>query len=144
MNALRSRKRQAEVAVQGTFYLLGATFVLGSSAGLGVATFFVLRMGNPRVLDLMLWAVFLFWQLVPVLFEGYSPGLNFRELARYPVSFRLYFLLNAAYGLFDPAAITGVLWLLSIWLGILFGRPEWAPSAALLFSLFAALNILSN
>jgi ABC-2 type transport system permease protein len=144
LNSLRSRKRQAEMAVQGISYFLGGMFVFSSSAGLGAATFFVLRNGKPRILDLMLWAVFFFWQLVPLLFEGYSPGLNFSEVARYPVSFRLYFLLNAAYGLFDPAAMTGLLWLLSIWLGILLARPEWALPAAIYFLVFAVLNILCN
>jgi hypothetical protein len=144
VNSLHSRKRQAEVAVQGISYFFGATFVFTSSVGLGAATYFVLRSGKAGVLDLLLWAVFFFWQLVPLLFEGYSPGLNFREVARYPVSFHLYFLLNAAYGLFDPAAMTGVLWLLSIWLGILFARPEWALPAAIYFLVFAVLNILCN
>lgn len=144
LNALRSRKRQAELAVQSISYVMGSIFVVATSVGFGAGSFFVLRNGKPRVLDLMLWAVFFFWQLVPVLFEGYSPGLDFREVARYPISFRLYFLLNAAYGLFDPAAITAVLWLLSIWLGILFARPEWALPAAILFILFAALNIICN
>lgn len=144
VNSLRSRKRQAEVALQGISYLFGAAFVFSSSAGLGVAAYYTLSHGNPNILDLLLWAVFFFWQLVPVLFEGYSPGLNFREVARYPVSFRLYFLLNAAYGLFDPAALTGVLWLISIWFGILFAQPSWALPAAILFLIFAALNILCN
>jgi hypothetical protein len=144
VNSLRSRKRQAEVAVQSISYLMGAAFVFSSSCGIGAAAYLVLRNGRPRVLDLMLWAVFFFWQFVPLVFEGYSPGLNFREVARYPVSFRLYFFLNAAYGFFDPAAITALLWLLSMWLGILFARPEWAFPAAIYFLIFAALNILCN
>jgi len=88
--------------------------------------------------------VFLFWQVVPLLFEGFSPSLNFREVARYPISLRLYFLLNAVYGLSDPAAIAGLLWLLSIWLGIIFVRPAWALPAAGLFLVFAVFNVLFN
>lgn len=130
--------------MQSISYIMGAGFVFGSSVGLGSATYFAIRAGRPYILDLLLWAVFFFWQLVPLLFEGYSPGLNFREVARYPVSFRLYFLLNAAYGLFDPAAITALLWLLCMWLGILFARPEWAFPAAIYFLIFAVLNILCN
>lgn len=121
---------------------MGALFVFATCLGFFAATFALLRNSTTAILAALLWAVFLFWQLVPVAFEGYSPGLNFRELARYPVSFRLYFLLNAAYGLFDPAAITGLLWLVSIWLGIVFARPEWALPAAALFLVFAAFNVL--
>ncbi|HKD46002.1 MAG TPA: hypothetical protein VKD24_10095 [Candidatus Angelobacter sp.] len=125
-------------------YLVGALFLAVSSIGYGTATVVLLRDGRARLLELLLWTVFLFWQMVPVLFEGFSPGLNFREVARYPVSFRLYFLLNAAYGLFDPAAVAGLLWLSSIWLGILFVHPGWALKAGALFLAFAAFNVLSN
>ncbi len=118
--------------------------VLGTSVGFCVSTAMVLHAGKTYIIEVLLWAVFLFWQTVPLLFEGYSPGLNFREVARYPVSLRLYLLLNAAYGLFDPAAIAGMLWLLSIWLGIVFSRPQWALPAAVLFVFFAAFNVLCN
>lgn len=143
-NSLRLRSRNAELAIQWIGYAFGALFVLGASFGIFSATFLLLREGRQQILTLLLWAIFLLWQLVPVLVEGYSPGLNFSEIARYPVSFPLYFLLNAAYGLFDPAAIAGLLWLLSMWLGIASARPEWMlPSAALLV-VFAGFNVLCN
>src|SRR5262249_23488221 len=91
-----------------------------------------------------LWAIFLVWQLAPILFEGYSPGLSFREIARYPVSFRLYMFLSAVYGISDPAAVTALLWLFSMWLGIVVARPEWALIAALALLLFAVFNLLLN
>jgi hypothetical protein len=143
-NSLRSRKRQAELALGAISYAIGVLLVLGTSIGLCVGTAALLHAGKPQLLEFLLWAIFLFWQLVPLLFEGYSPGLNFREVARYPVSLRLYLLLNAAYGLFDPAAMAALLWLLSIWIGIVVGRPDWALPAAALFLLFAAFNVLCN
>jgi hypothetical protein len=123
---------------------MGSFFVLGTSIGFCVGTVAMLKSGKPYIIEILLWVVFLFWQFVPVLFEGYSPGLNFREVARYPVSLRLYYFLNAAYGLADPCAITGLLWLLAMWLGIVFARPAWALPAAALFLFFAAFNVLCN
>ncbi|HET7873602.1 MAG TPA: hypothetical protein VFL42_13880 [Terriglobales bacterium] len=117
---------------------------MGTSIGFFAATFFLLRMGKEEILPLLLWVVFFFWQMIPILVEGYSPGLNFSEIARYPVSFRLYFLLNTAYGLLDPAAITGVLWLTAIWLAIVGTHPEWMLTAAGLFVIFAVFNVLCN
>jgi len=125
-------------------YATGALFALGTSTGYFAATIFMLRAGKPRLLEFLLWAIFLFWQLVPLLFEGFSPGLNFREVARYPVSLRLYVLLNAVYGLFDPAALAAMLWLLAIWTAILVVEPQWALPAAGLFLIFAALNLFLN
>jgi hypothetical protein len=143
-NSLRFRNRSSELVVQGIGYAFMALLALGASVGLFFATFALLGMDKPQILGILLWAIFLLWQVVPVLVEGYSPGINFNEIARYPVSFRLYFLLNASYGLFDPAALTGLLWLLSIWLGIVAARPEWAIAAAALFAVFAVFNVLCN
>jgi len=95
-------------------------------------------------LDLLLLALFLIWQLAPILLEGYSPGLNFREVARYPISYRVYFLLNLAYGLSDPAAIACLFWLFSIWLAVLMARPDLALAAAIAFLLFAGFNLFCN
>src|SRR5262249_49035238 len=84
------------------------------------------------------------WQFGPILFEGYSPGLDFREVARYPVSFRLYFLLSSAYGLSDPAAVIAMFWLFSMWLGVAIARPDWWFTAALALLVFAVFNLLLN
>src|SRR5205085_2306308 len=75
---------------------------------------------------------------------GYSPGLSFREIARYPVSFPLYCFLNSIYGLLDPAALTSLLWLLAMWAGILLEKPAWALLAAVLFLVFIVFNVLCN
>jgi hypothetical protein len=124
--------------------VIGTLSALGTSIGFCAATIFLLRAGKPQLLELLLWVVFVFWQLFPILFEGFSPGLDFREVARYPVSLRLYVLLNLAYGLFDPAAMVALLWLLSIWIGIVVVQPQWALPAAGLFLIFAALNVFCN
>jgi hypothetical protein len=143
-NSLRQRKRQTELALGAISYVFGGLFVIGASLGIFFGTGLMLRENKVHVLDMALWGIFLFWQLIPLMVEGYSPGLSFREVARYPISFRLYFLLNVAYGLFDPAAMASLLWLFSMWLGILWARPEWALPAAGLFVLFAACNVMCN
>jgi len=125
-------------------YIIVAMGVLGSSFGFFFATYTMLEEGRYFIIEILLWVVFFVWQFIPVLLEGYSPGLNFREVARYPVSFRLYVLLNAAYGLFDPAAIASLFWLFSIWMAIVMAHPSWALGAAFLFLVFAVLNLLCN
>lgn len=100
--------------------------------------------GEIWVLGMLLWVIFIIWQLTPILFEGYSPGLNFREIARYPVPFHVYYLLNLGYGLIDPAALTGLLWLGGVWMGITVARSGWALLAAIGLLAFALLNLLCN
>ena len=144
MNSLRRPNRSAELGLQIILAFLFGILVLVSSGGFLAGTIGLLNVHRPDLLDLLLWAVFLVWQFAPILFEGYSPGLDFREVARYPVSFRLYFLLSSAYGLSDPAAVTAMLWLLSIWLGIIIARPGWTLTAAIALLLFAIFNLLLN
>jgi hypothetical protein len=142
VNSLRRPSRRAELGFQALWVFFGGLFVLITSGGFLFGTIGLLKVERPDLLDLLLWAIFLVWQLAPILFEGYSPGLNFHEVARYPVSFRLYFLLSTAYGVSDPAAATCLLWLLSMWIGIVIEQPAWALMAAVAFLLFAVFNLL--
>ena len=144
VNSLQRRNRGLELAGQLMGVIFLAVFAVGTSIGFYAACWAALKYDHLYVLNVLLWGVFLAWQLAPVLLEGFSPGLNFREIARYPISFRLYFLLNSAYGFLDPAAIVSLLWLFSIWLGIVIGRPEWALQAAVLFLVFVVFNILCS
>src|SRR5438270_11986312 len=105
VNSLRHGGRRAELGMQAIWFFFAALFVLASSAGFFLGTFGLLRIGREDLLDLLLWAVFLVWQLAPVLFEGYSPGLNFREVGRFPHSVRLYFFLSAFIRLAHPVLI---------------------------------------
>lgn len=143
-NSLRRPSRRAELGLQILWVLMGAGFVLMGSIGFFAGAFGLLKISRADLLDLLLWAVFLVWQLAPILFEGYSPGLNFREVARYPISFRVLFFLSAVYGLTDPAAIACVCWLFSFWLGLVIARPELAITATPALLLFALFNLLLN
>jgi ABC-2 type transport system permease protein len=112
--------------------------------GVFVGALEAVRSAQPWILGLLLWSIFLIWQFAPVLFEGYSPGVNFREIARYPVSFRGYYLLNCVYGLADPAAAASTLWLACIWLAVLIGKPEWSLTAAGVLLAFVVFNVFCN
>jgi hypothetical protein len=141
---LRRRNRGAELGLQVLWGLLGGALVLLFCAVFFGGTTALLQADRADFLDLLLLGLFLIWQLAPILFEGYSPGLNFREVARYPISFRVYFLLNLAYGVSDPAALSCLLWLFSMWLAVLFVRPDLALAAAFAFLFFVLFNLLCN
>jgi hypothetical protein len=143
-NSLRRPSRRAELGLRILWSCLISIFVLITSAAFCGMTFALLKTGRSELLDIALLLIFLIWQLGPILFEGYSPGLNFREVARYPVSFRLYFLLTLAYGASDSVAITCLIWLLCMWVGVLIARPELALAAAFAFLVFALFNLLCN
>lgn len=141
---MRRPNRGIELGFQVLWLCFAALIAFATCAGFFFGTIGMLRIERPDLIDILLWAVLFVWQFAPVLVEGYSPGLNFREVARYPVSFRTYYLLNGAYGLCDPAAITCVLWLASIWAAILLMQPAWALLAAMGLVLFGVFNLLLN
>jgi len=144
VNSLRRQNRRIELLVQSVGIFFAALFVLGAGFGFFFGTFEGLRSSQPWILGMLLWVVFLAWQFTPILFEGYSPGLNFREIARYPVSFPLYFVLHCVYGLSDPAALASLWWMLCLWLGVLFARPAWSLPAAGILAAFALFNVFCN
>lgn len=144
VNSLRRANRRAELGMQVLWFIFGGGFIFLLCVAFFGGTYGLLQTGRSDLLDLLLLGLFLLWQLAPILFEGYSPGLSFREVARYPISFRLYFLLNLVYGLSDPAAITCLLCLFSMWLAVLLAKPELALLAALAFLLFGLFNLLCN
>lgn len=121
-----------------------AGFALLTSTGFFFGTVAAFTQGIPWLINVLLWVVFFVWQFGPVIFEGYSPGLSFREIARYPIRFPTYSFLNCLYGLSDPVAITCVIWLFAVWLAIVVNKPAWAALAAVLFLLFIAFNVLCN
>lgn len=144
MNSLRNRSRESELALGVIGFALLGLFVFGCGIGFFFGAMAGVQAGEVWVLGMLLWVVFIIWQLTPILFEGYSPGLNFREIARYPVPFRVYYLLNLGYGLIDPAALTGLLWLAAVWMGITVARPPWTLFAAIGLLAFALLNLFCN
>jgi hypothetical protein len=143
-NSLRVKGKKLELAAQIFAVVLGAVIALALGATLGGVTYVLLAKGKTRIIPMLLEGIFGAWILGPVLIEGTSPSLDFREIARYPISFRLYYLLNLAYGMLDPWALLCLVWLSCIWLGIAAARPDLAAPAALWFLIFAALNLLFN
>ena len=138
-NSLRKKNRQAELGVN----VIGAVFLVifwvATSFGFGAITFNMLQSDAPWIVDVLLWVVFVTWQLEAIIS---SAAVNFQEIARYPISFRLYLFLNFCYGIFDPSAFLRMLWLFAIWVGIAAATPEWKLPAAGMFVLFALFNVL--
>jgi ABC-2 type transport system permease protein len=95
-------------------------------------------------LSMLLWGIFMFWQFVPVLASQTNPGFDGRNLLRFPIKFSAFFLMSTAYGLADPFALAGILWHITMEIGISIARPElkWWAMLALAFS--ALMNLLFN
>ena len=142
VNSLRTVRGRLELASR---IFIGLAFVvggIGGAVGLGGAAWFLLSQGNPEWLGVLLWPVFLFWQLFPLMATAFTENVDSSTLLRFPLSYPSYLLIRLAYGSLDPATTVASLWLLGIALGIGFAQPKVFPWTAVVLLTFAAVNIL--
>lgn len=141
LNGLRKKNRKAELGVNAVGSVFVVIFWIISTAAFGGLTYTQLEGQGTQIVAILLWVIFITWQLEAIIS---SSGVNFQEIARYPISFPLYLFLNFCYGIFDPSAFLRMLWLFAVWVGIAVAKPEWRITAAGLFALFAIFNVLCH
>jgi ABC-2 type transport system permease protein len=142
INSLRTFRGRMELASR---VLVGIAFVtggIGGAVGLGGAAWFLMSEGSSEWLGALLWPVFLFWQLFPLMATAFTRNLESASLLRFPLSYRSYFLIRLAYGALDPATIVASLWLFGITVGIAAAKLSLLPWAALVLFTFAMVNVL--
>jgi len=142
VNALRSTRGQLELVSHIFVSLAFAIGGLGGAFGMGVAAFFFISSGKPEMIALLLWSVFIFWQVFPVMATAFTNNPDSSDLLRFPLSYGSYFLVRMAYGAFDPATALGSLWSFGILVGVGYAKPELLPWALLVLVAFAAFNLL--
>jgi ABC-2 type transport system permease protein len=121
------------------FYAAGG---LGAGFGLGTAAWYFTSQHREDSLAFLLWPIFLFWQLFPIMAAAYAENLDATSLLRFPLTYRAYVLIRLAYGSLEPSTFMVMLWLLGILVGIGFAKPALLPWAALVLLAFALTNIL--
>ncbi len=115
---------------------------IGGAIGLGGAAWFLLTQGLGEWLSTLLWPVFLFWQLFPLMASAFTQNVESSSLLRFPLSYRSYFLIRLAYGSLDPSTAVASLWLLGIDIGIGVASPGTLPWATIVLVTFALVNLV--
>jgi ABC-2 type transport system permease protein len=142
VNSLRSTRGKMELAsrvIVGIAFAIGG---IGGALGMGGSAWYFVSRGKAEYLAILLWPVFVFWQVFPVMATAFTNNPDSSDLLRFPLSYDSYFLVRLAYGSFDPATAVGSLWLFGILLGIGVASPALLPWALLVLLVFAAFNIL--
>jgi len=142
VNGLRSKRGKMELASR---IIVTSAFALGGLGGFtasaGFAWYFVSQ-GKAEFLAILLWPVFFFWQVFPVMATAFTNNPDSSDLLRFPLNYRSYFLIRLTYGFFDPASALGSLGLLGIFLGASFARPVLLPWTLLVLATFALFNLV--
>ena len=142
INSLRTFRGRLELASRIFISLAFLGGGIGGAVGLGGAAWFLILHGNVEWLGTLLWPVFLFWQLFPLMATAFTQNVESSNLLRFPLSYRSYFLIRLAYGSLDPATAVASLWLLGIDIGIGIARPRALPWATIVLLTFALVNIV--
>jgi ABC-2 type transport system permease protein len=104
------------------------------------ARFFVTR-GHANWMPLLYWAIFLWWQVVPILVAGFGANFEFRTLLRFPLSLRAFYILGLGYGFVDFAAVSAVCWIISMLAATASADMHLLPVMALASVLFILVNV---
>ena len=142
VNGLRTRRGKLELFSRIIVTLAFACGGLGGfAASTGLAYYFVLQK-KAEFLAILLWSVFLFWQIFPVMATAFTNNPDSSDLLRFPLTYRSFFLVRLAYGFFDPASALGSVGLLGIFLGVSFAQPSLSAWALLVLLTFAIFNLV--
>src|ERR1700683_5513587 len=141
-NGLRSTRSQLELVSHIFVSLAFAIGGFGGALGMAFAAALMISAGKPELIALLLWFVFIFWQVFPLLATAFTNNPDSSDLLRFPLSYRSYFLVRLAYGAFDPATALGSLWSFGILVGVGFAKPALLPWTLLVLLAFAVFNFV--
>lgn len=142
MNSLRSIRGRMEAVSRGLVGLWFGVGGLGGGVALGFAAAFFIGHGHVEWLAFLLWPIFLFWQLFPIIATALTETFDSSNLLRFPLSYRSFFIVRLVYGSLDPATAMGSLWLLGLFVGITVAKPSLFLATAAVLVLFGAMNLL--
>jgi ABC-2 type transport system permease protein len=138
-NGLRSTKGAFEVSARIIVFIIYAGMGLGMGSGAGASTYMLASNGQWQYLAIVFWAVFLIWQVVPIMLASFQEQFDLSMLLRFPVSFPSFFLLYIVFGLVDVSTIVGFFCSAGILVGLTAARPDlflWTLLALLAFAVF--------
>jgi ABC-2 type transport system permease protein len=141
-NSVRTTRGKMEVVSRVLMTIFFGVAGFGGTLGCGFGAWYFVSEGKPEMLAVMFWAVFLFWQLFPIMSTAFTNNPDSGDLLRFPLGYRAYFLIRLAYGSFDPATALGCLWLSGMLVGIAAASPLLLLWAVPVVGLFAAFNLL--
>lgn len=141
IHSIRTTKGALELIsrVFVTLLLLGGG--IAGAAVLGATAFSFTSQNEIEWIALLLWSVFVFWQLFPIMGSVFTETVDLSNLLRFPLTYRSYFLVRLAYGAVDPSTMLGTCWLTGITLGIGLAAPRWFLWSAIVLFLFGLANI---
>jgi ABC-2 type transport system permease protein len=140
-NFLRRKQNRLDLIGLIVLATVGGAFVMGVCFALFAGAYDFVSSGRITWLSLLFWAVFLWWQLVPIMVAGFGASFDFQTLLRFPLSFGAFYMIGLAYGLADFTGAAAVCWIIAIIFGVAAASPAVLPWLLLMAILFIAFNV---
>jgi ABC-2 type transport system permease protein len=118
-----------------------AVMVVGLCVAFYAGAYFFLTTGRASWMLLLYWAIFLWWQVIPILVAGFGANFEFRNLLRFPLSLRAFYILGLGYGFADFAAVSSLCWIGSMLVATAVGRAQLLPVMMVASLLFILVNV---
>jgi hypothetical protein len=141
INGLRKKNNVLDLIGMGFVSVFGLILVIGPSFGFYFAGYSFVSEGRLQWLAVPFWAIFVFWQLIPVFAAGFGSRFEFRTLLRFPFSPSAFYLIGLAYGLADFPALASICWLLVMTAGATAANPSVLPIMLVVTTLIILLNV---
>ncbi len=142
VNSVRTMQGRLEM-VSKAFMALGILAgALGGGTVVAAASWYFVSRANVEYLAFILWGMFVFWQLFPVMATAFMETTDTSNLLRFPLSYRSYFLIQMVYGSLDVPTMLCSLWLVGMAVGVAIAAPDLLLWAILVLFAFALVNIL--
>ena len=140
-NGLRRKNNRWDLIGMIFAAVASGALVLGLCFAFYAGAYFFLTKGRPSWLALLFWALFLWWQVFPILVTGFGATFEFKNLLRFPISSRAFYLLGLGYGFADFAAVSAICWMASMVVGTAVARFHVVPAMLLVCALFILSNV---
>ncbi len=140
-NNLRRKQNRLDLIGLIVVGLLAGVVVIGFCIALFAGTYEFVSSDRTTWLGLFFWAIFLWWQLFPIVAAGFGASFDFRGLLRLPLSFGAFYVIGLAYGLADFTGMAAVFWLIAIVLGAAAAKLSLLPPMILVTVLFVMFNV---
>ena len=140
-NGLRRKHNVWDLIAMIWVGFLSGVLALGVAFGLAAASYVIFSSGRLGWLASLYWAIFLWWQILPVFVAGFGSNFEFATLLRFPLSLRAFYLLGLGYGFSDYAALSSVCWTIGILVSAAKVRADVVPMMLVVSGLFVLLNV---
>jgi hypothetical protein len=141
INSLRKKNNVLDLIGMGFVALFASILIIVPCFGFYFAGYSLVSAGRLQWLAAAFWAIFIFWQVIPIFAVGFGSSFEFRTLLRFPFSASAFYLIGLAYGLANFPTLACICWLLLMTAGATAAKPSVLPVMLVVAILIILLNV---